>query len=123
MILLLYSYEEDTTVSFTIGHANYTPSVWFHVVLNFLGPDDGISIYHDGQEIRNASIHGPRASPATPNEVGQIVIWRYNTNGPSGLFDDYASVIMDELVFTEQSLNPQQILALSRTNITNQNGN
>ena len=122
MILLLCSYCVDTTVSFTAAHANYTPSVWFHVVLNFLGPSEGISIYHDGQQIKNSTSYEPH-TPFTPNEVGQIVIGRLKTNVSSGLFDDYASVIMDELVFTEQSLNEEQILALSHANTTNQNGN
>ena len=50
------------------------PSGWFHTVLNFIGPDDGIRIYHDGVEVgSDTNIHG------NPKHNGErrIVIGRY----------------------------------------------
>ena len=57
--------------------------MWFHVVLNLLGPDPegGIRAYHDGQML-DCSVHRSRVQ-VVPNEVGQIVIGKLTTTGTS----------------------------------------
>ena len=113
---LFCSYEAHAPDLYSFLQSSYTPLEWFHVVLNLLGPepDAGIRAYHDGQILDNSGFHRPQV--IQPNEVGQIVIGKLTSTGASmENFDFYASVMVDELLLFEQSLNDTQILALSRT--------
>ena len=78
---------------------------WFHVVLNYLGPDQGLAIYHDAVEMVNGSqifAHDHSAGP------GVVVVGRYFP-----LTDDlYASLMMDELMFFNRKLILEEIQVL-----------
>ena len=80
---------------------------WFHVVLNFIGPSDGVRIYHDTVEVKRDKsktagnfTHGDR----------RIVIGRRF----SGSDKRYASVQVDELLFFNQKLTETEIKMLSK---------
>ena len=77
---------------------------WFHLVLNYLGPDQGATIYQDGEENEHQHIF-----PATlVTGTGVVAIARHLPVSDSR----YASLMMDELMFFNRklSLNEIQIL-------------
>ena len=83
------------------------PSGWFHTVLNFIGPADGIRAYHDGVEVgRDTNIHG------NPKHNGdrRIVIGRYFVKSTTS----YSSVQVDELLFFDQMLTDDEITIMSQ---------
>ena len=83
------------------------PSGWFHVVLNFIGPNDGIRAYHDGVEVgSNTNIHGN----SKHNGDRRIVIGRYFVK--SGV--TYSSIQVDELLLFDQMLTDDEITMLSQ---------
>ena len=51
----------DTTVD--------KPNGWFHSVLNFFGPDEGLGIYHNGMHVRNIAGKGMDNTSQTPLET------------------------------------------------------
>ena len=75
------------------------PLGWTHVVLNYIGPNDGeeIRIYYDGKEVASdiTKQEGPFSSG-----VGRIVVGRLHTDEDKS----YASVQVDELIFFNSSL-------------------
>ena len=78
------------------------PVEWFHLVLDYLGPEQGLTIHHNGAEKVNESRTVPSDLPSGP---GIVVIGRY-----SPLTDDsYASVMMDELMFFNRKLSLEEI--------------
>ena len=83
------------------------PSGWFHVVLNFIGPDDGIRIYHDGMEV--GSDTNIRGNPKH-NGDRRIVIGRYFAESAG----TYSSIQVDELLFFNQMLIDPQVTMLSQ---------
>ena len=83
------------------------PSGWFHTVLNFIGPDDGIRAYHDGAEVgSDTNIHGN----GKDNGDRRIVIGRYFVKSAVS----YSSVQVDELLFFDQMLTDPEITMLSQ---------
>ena len=82
-------------------------SEWTHIVLNYIGPNDGqgIRIYLDGVLTGSDDTKSLDRDPSPPGE-GRIVVGREFTH-----FDDkYASVTLDELLIFNQTLSDQQIL-------------
>ena len=80
---------------------------WFHAVLNFIGPDDGIQIYNYGVKVNDD------ASKRQKNyKLGdrRIVIGRLYTD----LDQRYASVKVDELLLFNQTVTETEITILSK---------
>ena len=87
---------------------DFTPSRWFHVVFNYLGPDDGYQVYHDG--ILVADRLGIIARPSVTAIDTKIVIGRRFTE----VDDFYSSIQMDELLFFNYVLGDDDVKQLSR---------
>ena len=83
------------------------PSGWTHVVLNYIGPDNGqgIGIYYNGAEVASDTT---KTSGSYSAGYGRIVVGRRYTN------EDrlYTSVQVDELVFFNVALTPEYIQSL-----------
>ena len=86
------------------------PDGWFHVVVNFLGPNDGqgFTVYNDGVQIGT----GSRRIGSTEHVEadGRIVLGRFYTEDNSF----YGSVFIDELYFYNQCLSQEEITRLSQ---------
>ena len=94
---------------FHIVDVGQVSSQWTHVVLNYIGPNDGqgIRIYEDGVLTGSDDTKSLGRDPS-PQGEGRIVVGREFTH-----FDDkYASVTLDELLIFNQTLSDQQILDL-----------
>ena len=100
-------HKEAATTSF------YNASVWFHVVLNFSGPDEGIKVYHDSHQVASSS---PNNLSSAPHEEGLIVIGKINTNNIYNVTRS-ASVRIDEMLLFNQRLSEEQISILSNTKL------
>ena len=84
------------------------PAVWTHVVLNYLGPEEGegIRVYYNG--VQTGSDDTERLSTFQAG-VGRVAVGRLYTDTDS----DYPGVDVDELMFFNESLSSQQILDLA----------
>ena len=81
---------------------------WIHVVLNYIGPEDGqgMRIFYDG--ILTGNITDKGLSTHLAGE-GKLFIGRYFVDwDPFG----YGNIDMDELLFFNETLNEQEILAI-----------
>ena len=80
------------------------PTGWTHVVLNYFGTgdDEGISGYYDGREVARDTKESTKDYSAGD---GRIVVGRLYTNSD----EKYASVMVDELMFFNQSLSDVEI--------------
>ena len=85
-----------------------TPARWFHIVLNYIGPNDGegIRIYYNGVKVASDTTKGARSRSAGD---GRIVVGRGLTNKDK----DYASVQVDELLFFNCQLSSADSSALA----------
>ena len=84
--------------------STYKPNGWFHLVVNFIGQDNGqgVRIYYDGElKATDTSKYGSAYNPGD----GRIVIGRYSTNSNA----HYNSVQMDELLIFNHSLGDTEI--------------
>ena len=83
---------------------------WTHVVLNYIGPDDGqgIQIYMDGVQTENDTTKTTVLYTLTLGD-GKVVVGRRCTDRNQ----DYASVEIDELVFFNSNINMAQIQMLA----------
>ena len=75
--------------------------------MNFIGPDDGIRIYHDGMEVgSDTNIQG------NPKHNGdrRIVFGRYFADSAG----TYSSIQIDELLLFNQLLTDPQVTILSQ---------
>ena len=82
---------------------------WFHIVFNFIGPNDGqgFTVYHDGELVQNASRKRPiRNFPRN----SRIVIGRFWTASDQL----YSSLHMDELMFFNQPMTKEQVKMFSQ---------
>ena len=89
--------------------ANQTKlSGWFHLVLNFLGPNDGqgIHIYYNG-ELKSVKDKPVQHTYAEGDR--RIVIGRYYSGNNNTKYDRFASVQVDELLFFNQALKLDEI--------------
>ena len=93
------------------GHFLASPSKlteWTHIVLNYIGPNNGqgIQIYYNGQEVESDTIKDAARSHSAGD--GRVVLGRLYTNSD----DYYGSVEIDELLFFNQTLSNDDINAL-----------
>ena len=88
--------------------AQYRPAGWTHIVLNYIGPNngEGIRIYYDGTEVASDTEKTEWVYPAAD---GRIVVGRSYTNTD----DLYGSVQVDKLLFFNHSLTPEEINVLA----------
>ena len=88
----------------------YMPTGWTHIVLNYIGPNDGegIRVYDDGQEVEvvGGRVKDSRIPP--PAGDGRIVVGRGYTDKDA----DYASMVIDELIFFNKALSTTDIKLL-----------
>ena len=84
-----------------------TPLEWHHLVFNYIVTNDtqGIAIYHDGQELVSNTNGHLFSSSAGP---GEVIIGRYLTSWDGA----YSSVLVDELLFFNRELIPEEIRIL-----------
>ena len=84
------------------------PSGWFHIVLNYLGPNngEGVRIYYDGElklekstPVRHVYSEGDR----------RIIIGKYYSIKNHVKHDMFASVQVDELLLFNEALNQDDI--------------
>ena len=89
-------------------HVN-TTSGWTHVVLNYIGPNNGqgIRMFVDGQEVATGTT---RVSRVSSGGDGRVVVGKLFANDIS---EKYASVQVDELIFFNQALSIDQIRTLN----------
>ena len=98
----------------TLSNGHFTKFItktsgWFHVILKFIGPNEGegIRIYHDGVEVGSKTTTGGNSKD---NGTRRIVIGRYFVEPP----DIHSSMQVDELLFFNQLLTDDEITMLSR---------
>ena len=85
------------------------PDYWTHIVLNFIGPNDGqgIRIYHNGTEVASETEKYAYSSPTSAGN-GKIVSGRrYTDHNPR-----YLTMQVDELLYFNSALTPDQIQSL-----------
>ena len=82
---------------------------WFHVVLNFIGPSDGIKIYHERVKVITGASR--TAGNCTQGDRRTVIGRRF-----SELDERYASVQMDELLFFNEALTEDEIIMLGECN-------
>ena len=79
---------------------------WLHVVINFIGADEGAEAYVNGGE------HHIRTSYKLPQNytqgIGRIVIGRFSVEENKS----YASLEMDELLFFNETLTAEEVTSL-----------
>ena len=87
------------------------PSGWFHIVLNFIGLDDGqeIRIYHDGVNVAN-DMSITISTSMRPETDRRIVLGRLYTDSN----ENYATVQVDDLVFFNRALTEAEITVFSQ---------
>ena len=92
--------------------ATYNPVTagWFHIVLNYLGPneDEGIRGYFNGVEGLSASAFGGSGRERDPTGDGRIVIGRQWTDRNR----NYGGIQVDEMMFFNQTLDIVEIQAI-----------
>ena len=88
------------------------PTGWTHIVLNYIGPNDGqgIRIFYDGQEV-TSEIRKSASSSSRPAGDGRIVVGRIYTDQDKL----YASMQIDELAFFNEALSSTEITAMYST--------
>lgn len=82
------------------------PSGWFHMTMVYKGSPFGITVYHDAR-----SVTGGLSDWSTnhPNNPSDVVIGYYFESGTN---KKYASVMVDELLFWDEELDPSHITML-----------
>ena len=80
------------------------PSGWFHVVINYIGPNNGqgIRMFIDGSELMSDTAKDAWSFSAGD---GMVVVGRDYTDADK----EYASVQVDELIFFNQVLSNDHI--------------
>ena len=83
------------------------PTHWFHVVLNYIGPNNGqgMRIYRDGVE---EGSHTTRISESLSAGDGRIVVGRWYTDSDSY----YSSIQVDELIFFNAALTDTDVQSI-----------
>ena len=87
---------------FVLNHS--TTTGWTHIVLNYLGPNEGegIRIYYDGEEV---GTEPTKTSPILTTGIGRIVLGRYYPDEEG----HYSSIQVDELLFFNTELTNAEI--------------
>ena len=92
----------------------YMSSLWSHIVLNYIGPDDGqgIQLYDDGTTSAMHYIDNTKEAGSYSPGDGNVVLGRYYTD----FYDDsdpYTGVKIDELLFFNTKLDSTEVAALA----------
>ena len=82
---------------------------WFHIVLNFIGPSDGIRIYHEGVKVLSDA--SKDEGNCTQGDRRIVIDRRF-----SGLDERYASVQRYGLLFFNEALTEDEIILLGEGN-------
>ena len=86
------------------------PTEWYHLVFNYVSGSpatlEGITIYHDGVEVGSGT---QKTSHTTNAGQGVVVIGRYFAQAHE---QDFASVMVDELLFFNRNLSPDEVSIL-----------
>ena len=84
--------------------SSYKPTGWTHVVLNYIGPNngEGITIYYNGVKVVSDKYKDTRSLTAGD---GRIVVGRLYTDQDQ----DYASVEVDELIYFDTALTSDDV--------------
>ena len=79
------------------------PTGWTYLIFNYFGPSDeeGMQVYRDGAE----ETIGQRREDQSPAGDGRVVIGRMFPNQDK----NYATMQIDELIFFNQLLTPEEI--------------
>ena len=90
------------------------PTDWFHVVINYFGPDDGegIKVYHNREEVGSDTTRFPLPETNTPGE-GRMALGR-DPIGDEEFYGFYGSVEVEDLRFFNQNLTAEAIETLSQ---------
>ena len=85
-----------------------TPTGWTHIVMNYIGPNngEGIRTYYNGTEVGNDPTKTALSRSAGD---GRIVVGREYTDRDGA----YASVMVDELLFFNRHLLSDEITSLA----------
>ena len=88
---------------FSVAGSPFPKTVWFHLVLNFLGPNvgEGFIIYRDATEELRL---GVKITGIRDVGRGEVVIGRYG--------EIYSSLLMDELLLFNRKLTLDEIQIL-----------
>ena len=93
MFLFYRLYYVDLANGFYLVNSNRRQRDWYHLTLMYHGEGNGVSVYHDGDEVGVATYLYPQSPRASSS--GHMVVGTDLTDG-SGR---YSSVIVDELTF------------------------
>ena len=81
------------------------PTEWYHLVFNYIGASpvsgDIVVIYHDGAEVGSST---QKRSHQGSAGAGVVVIGKHRVQSEQ----DFASVMVDELLFFNRHLTPQE---------------
>ena len=83
------------------------PSDWFHIVLEFIGPDTGMKAYIDGVFKASHLSKVPRTPPISSGT--NFVLGRGSVDED----DKYSTISVDEIMFWEQELSGEEISCLA----------
>ena len=85
-------------------------SDWTHVVLNYIGPQDGegFTVYYNGVQTGNDTTKGS-LNTAVSSGDGRVFVGKYPTN----LDRQYSGVDVDELLFFNEHLSDDDVQAIS----------
>ena len=85
------------------------PTGWTHVVMNYIGPNngEGIKVYYNGEEV--ASDTTPLSYPCGSGD-GRIVLGRAYT----AIDKDYSSIEIDELTYFNRILSTAEMKQILR---------
>ena len=89
--------------------SNPTPTGWFNIVLNCIGPNNGqgIRMFINGAEVASKTTkNDPSSTPSSGD--GRIIVGRTFTNS----YERYTSLQTDELVYFNQGLTTEEIIQL-----------
>ena len=83
------------------------PTGWTHIVLNYIGPNNGEGIrgYYNGQEVMSDT---DKDGGSYPDGDGRIVVGKTYTD----LDQLYPSMLINELIFFNKALSPNDIKLL-----------
>ena len=81
---------------------------WTHIVLNYIGPDDGIRIYYNGTEEDRDTTKTTGFGPYSAGD-GRIVVGRWFTDKD----EKYPSLQVDEMIFFNRHLSSDEIASLA----------
>ena len=89
----------------------FEPTGWIHVVLNYIGPNDGqgIRVYYDGTEVASSMTKVAASHSAGDS---RIVVGRAYTDKETDQKRDYVSMEIDELIFFNEALSTGDIKLL-----------